>query len=84
MATLYAWTGALRKRGELDGLVELVEFANTLEEASRKTIEDGVMTKDLAQISELTDRKIVSTESFLLEVKQKLDELYQKYKLRKG
>lgn len=84
MATLYAWTGALRKRGELDGLVELVEFANTLEEASRKTIEDGVMTKDLAQISELTNRKIVSTESFLVEVKQKLDEMYQEHKVGKG
>ncbi|MHB1653638.1 MAG: NADP-dependent isocitrate dehydrogenase [Desulfitobacteriaceae bacterium] len=75
MATLFAWTGALRKRGKLDGLNELVEFANKLEAASLKTIEEGVMTKDLAQISELTDKKIVSTESFLLEIKQKIEEM---------
>ncbi len=73
IATLFAWTGALRKRGELDGLHELIGFANTLEAAALKTIEEGVMTKDLAQISQLADKKIVSTESFLLEVKQKLE-----------
>lgn len=73
MATLFAWTGALRKRGELDGLNELIEFADKLELASLKTIEEGVMTKDLAPISELTDKKLVNTESFLLEIKQKLE-----------
>ncbi len=73
MATLFAWTGALRKRGELDGLNELIEFANKLEAASLQVIEEGVMTKDLALISELTDKKLVSTESFLLEIKQKLE-----------
>lgn len=77
MATLFAWTGALRKRGELDGLSELVEFANTLEAASIKTIEAGIMTKDLAQISELADKIIVSTELFLQEVKQTLEEMLQ-------
>lgn len=77
MAILFAWTGALRKRGELDGLSELVEFANTLEAASVKTIEAGIMTKDLAQISELPDKIIVSTELFLQEVKQTLEKMLQ-------
>jgi isocitrate dehydrogenase len=77
MATIFAWTGALRKRGELDGLNELVEFANQLEEASLKTIESGVMTKDLALISEVPNKKVVSTEGFLVEVKKTLDQIRQ-------
>jgi len=75
MATIFAWSGALRKRGELDGLKELVEFANQLEEASLKTIEAGIMTKDLALISELPNKKTVSTERFLIEIKQTLDKI---------
>ncbi|KGK91143.1 isocitrate dehydrogenase [Desulfosporosinus sp. HMP52] len=75
MATIFAWSGALRKRGELDGLNELVEFANQLEEASLKTIESGIMTKDLALISELPNKKTVSTEQFLVEIKQTLDSI---------
>jgi len=47
VATIFAWTGALRKRGELDGLLELVAFADKLEEATRRTIEEGEMTGDL-------------------------------------
>ncbi|MEA4901421.1 NADP-dependent isocitrate dehydrogenase [Desulfitobacterium sp.] len=73
MATIFAWTGALRKRGELDGLNELVEFANQLEEASLKTIEAGIMTKDLALIADIPNKKIVNTEGFLLEIKKTLD-----------
>lgn len=73
MATLFAWTGALRKRGELDGLKDLVEFANQLEEASLKTIEAGIMTKDLALIADIPNKKIVNTEEFLLEIKKTLD-----------
>lgn len=73
MATLFAWTGALRKRGELDGINELIEFADKLEKASIKTIENGVMTKDLAALSELKDIKTVNTEQFLVEVKKTLD-----------
>lgn len=73
MATIFAWTGALRKRGELDGLNELVEFADQLEKASLQTIESGIMTKDLALISELPEKKTVNTEQFLLEVKKTLD-----------
>ena len=75
MATLFAWTGALRKRGEIDGIEELVRFADKLDAASIKTIEDGVMTKDLAELSEVTDKKIVNTENFLLEIKRTLDNM---------
>lgn len=74
MATLFAWTGALRKRGEIDGINELVEFADKLEVASIRTIEEGVMTKDLAPLSELENKKIVNTEEFLLEIKKRLEE----------
>jgi isocitrate dehydrogenase len=73
MATLFAWTGALRKRGELDNIPELVEFADKLEAASIKTIEEGAMTKDLAQLSEVQNKKIVNTENFLKEIKVRLD-----------
>ncbi len=75
MATLFAWTGALKKRGELDGLHELVAFADKLEKASIKTIESGVMPKDLVQISEVVNKKAVNTEEFLLEIKKALDEM---------
>lgn len=75
MATLFAWTGALRKRGELDNLNDLVDFANKLEKASIKTIDDGVMTKDLAAIAEHDNIKVVNTEDFIKEVKVRLDAL---------
>lgn len=73
VATLFAWTGALKKRGELDGLKELVTFAEKLEQASLATIEAGVMTKDLAQLSELPNKKIVNTKEFLIEIQKQLD-----------
>lgn len=73
MATLFAWTGALRKRGELDGLGELIEFANKLEAASIKTIEEGVMTKDLAELAQVSNLKVVNTQNFLEEIKNRLD-----------
>jgi isocitrate dehydrogenase len=73
MATLFAWTGALRKRGELDGIAELVEFADKMEKASIQTIESGIMTKDLASLSELKDKKTVNTEQFLIEVRNTFD-----------
>lgn len=75
MATLFAWTGALRKRGELDGNTALTDFADTLEAASIKTIEEGVMTKDLSQLSELSEKKIVNTADFLKEVRVRLDSM---------
>ena len=68
MATLFAWTGALKKRGEIDGINELVEFASKLEDVSIKTIEDGVMTKDLVQLSNLPNKRAVNTEAFLSEI----------------
>ncbi|KGP75451.1 isocitrate dehydrogenase [Desulfosporosinus sp. Tol-M] len=74
MATIFAWSGALRKRAELDGITELAEFAGKLEAASIKTIEEGVMTKDLAELSEVTNKKVVNTRNFLVEIKQRLDE----------
>ena len=72
VATIFAWTGALRKRGELDGLTDLVNFANHLEEATIKTIEDGVMTGDLYLLSKLENKKKVNTEEFLREVAARL------------
>lgn len=73
MATLFAWTGALRKRGELDNLPELIDFADKLENASIETIEDGVMTGDLAALSSLDNITKVDTEAFLTEIAKRLD-----------
>jgi len=72
MATLFAWTGALKKRGELDKIADLSDFANKLERAAIKTIEEGVMTKDLAVMAELANIKVVNTEDFLKEVNNRL------------
>ena len=72
VATLFAWTGALRKRGELDGLDDLYKFADKLEEATINTIEDGVMTGDLYSLSKLDNKKKVNTEEFLLAINERL------------
>ncbi|MCI9302760.1 NADP-dependent isocitrate dehydrogenase [Clostridium sp.] len=72
IATIFAWTGALRKRGELDGNYKLVEFAERLEKASLKTIEDGVMTKDLAMLTDLKNVKTVNTYDFIKEIRSRL------------
>ena len=72
VATLFAWTGALRKRGELDGNKELSDFADKLEKATIKTIEDGVMTGDLYVLSNLDNKRKVNTEDFLLEINNRL------------
>ncbi|MGN0633336.1 MAG: NADP-dependent isocitrate dehydrogenase [Oscillospiraceae bacterium] len=72
VATLFAWTGALRKRGELDELPELVNFADCLEKATIKTIEDGVMTGDLYLLSTLENKTKVNTEDFLKAVDERL------------
>lgn len=74
VATLFAWTGALRKRGELDGNKELSDFADKLEKATIKTIEDGVMTGDLYVLSNLENKRKVNTEDFLLEINNRLKE----------
>lgn len=71
MATIFAWTGALRKRGQLDNLADLVDFADRLERASIKTIEDGIMTKDLVGIFDGV-AKGVNSEEFLQEIAKRL------------
>ena len=75
VATLFAWTGALRKRGELDELPELVKFADDLERATIMTIENGIMTGDLAALSTLENKRTVDTETFLVEVNKTLDSI---------
>ena len=76
VATLFAWTGALRKRGELDDLPELSAFADNLEKATLQTIEeDGIMTGDLAAMSTLPNAKKVDTEGFLLAIRDRLEQL---------
>ena len=75
MATLFAWTGALHKRGELDGTPELCAFADKLEKAAVQTIEDGVMTGDLIPLSSLPNKTKVDTEAFLREVAKRLEAL---------
>lgn len=71
IATLYAWTGALKKRGELDQLNDLVEFANKLERAAIETVEDGIMTKDLISLAEGEKRQVTTIE-FLKEINVRL------------
>ena len=76
VATLFAWTGALRKRGALDDLPELSAFADKLEKATLQTIEeDGIMTGDLAAMSTLPNAKKVDTEGFLLAIRDRLEQL---------
>lgn len=75
MATLFAWTGALRKRGELDDNKALCDFADKLEKASIETIENGIMTGDLASMSTLPNIQKVGTEEFLIAVRDRLESL---------
>ncbi len=75
VATLFAWTGALRKRGELDDTPELCAFADKLEKATIDTIESGIMTGDLYLLSTLENKTKVNTEDFLKAVNEKLKEL---------
>ena len=75
VATIFAWTGALRKRGELDGNKELVEFADKLEKATILTIESGKMTKDLAAITNLKKVKVLNSQEFIHEIRTTLEAL---------
>jgi isocitrate dehydrogenase len=75
VATIFAWTGALRKRGELDGIKELQDFADKLEKATIKTIEDGKMTKDLALITTLENPTVLNSENFIKAIRQTLEEM---------
>ena len=77
VATIFAWSGALRKRGELDNLSELVRFADNLEKATITTIENGIMTGDLELLSTLPNKKKVDTEGFLVAVNETLKALMQ-------
>ncbi|MBE6902650.1 MAG: NADP-dependent isocitrate dehydrogenase, partial [Ruminococcaceae bacterium] len=72
VATIFAWTGALKKRGELDGIAELSAFAEKLEKATVQTIEDGVMTGDLYVLSTLENKRKVNTQDFLIEINNRL------------
>ena len=75
VATIFAWSGALRKRGELDGSSELTEFADKLERATIQTIEDGVMTGDLCMLSKLENKKKVDSRTFLEEINSRLSQM---------
>lgn len=75
VATIFAWTGALRKRGELDGIPELVTFADKLEAATIKTIEDGKMTKDLALITTLENVTTLNSADFIKAIRTTLEEM---------
>ncbi|MBR3807723.1 MAG: NADP-dependent isocitrate dehydrogenase [Lachnospiraceae bacterium] len=75
VATIFAWTGALRKRGELDNLPELMAFADKLEKATLKTIEDGKMTKDLALITSLENVTVLNSKDFILAIRETFETL---------
>lgn len=73
IATIFAWSGALRKRGELDGIKELIDFADRLERASLKTIEDGYMTKDLALITTFENPTVLNSLDFIKAIRKNLE-----------
>ena len=72
VATIFAWSGALRKRGELDGNKELMDFADRLEEATIRTIEEGKMTKDLALITTMENPPVLNSEGFIKAIAENL------------
>ena len=73
MATIFAWSGALKKRGELDGLADLAAFGEALEEASLETIRDGIMTKDLCALAEGVTPTAVDSDGFIAAIRQRLE-----------
>ena len=75
VATIFAWSGALRKRGELDNNERLVKFAGKLEFATIKTIESGKMTKDLSMITDLTDIVTLNSRDFIVAIRKELEDL---------
>ncbi len=76
VATIFAWTGALRKRGEMDKLADLAAFADHLEKACIAVIESGKMTKDLALITELEHPTVLNSEQFIREIRKELEKIY--------
>ena len=75
IATIFAWSGALRKRGELDNIKELVDFADKLEKASINTINEGYMTKDLALLTDLENVQVLNSEKFIQAIRERLESL---------
>ena len=73
MATIFAWSGAFKKRGELDGLPELVKFGEALEAASLQTLNDGIMTKDLCGLAEGITPTAVDSEGFIKAIRTRLE-----------
>ena len=73
VATIFAWTGALKKRGELDSNQALSDFAEKLEKACIKTIEDGKMTKDLALITTMENPTVLNSRDFILAIREELE-----------
>ena len=74
VATIFAWSGALRKRGEIDNNQPLMDFADKLESACIQTIEDGKMTKDLALITSISNPTVLNSQDFIRAIRQKLEE----------
>ncbi|MGI6010918.1 MAG: NADP-dependent isocitrate dehydrogenase [Ruminococcus sp.] len=73
VATIFAWTGALRKRGELDGIKDLCDFADRLEKATLHTIESGKMTKDLALITSIPNPTVLNSKEFILAIREEME-----------
>ena len=73
MATIFAWSGALRKRGEMDGLDDLRAFGDKLEEACIDTLNDGIMTKDLVGLVDGMEAKAVLTRDFIAAIRERLE-----------
>ena len=76
VATIFAWTGALRKRGELDGIPELAEFADKLEKATIGTIESGIMTKSLSVLSSLENIRVVNGRELIIAIRDRLEQMF--------
>ena len=78
MATIFAWSGALSKRGEKDGLPDLVDFGKKLEQASLDTLNSGIMTKDLVRLATGVEVKEVDSEGFIKAIREHLEALLAK------
>lgn len=76
IATIFAWSGALRKRGEMDDNNDLIKFADNLEKASIQTINEGYMTKDLALLSDLDNVKVMNSQEFIKKIRIRLEKIY--------
>ncbi len=76
IALIYAWTSALRLRGEVDGLLELIRFSNNLEQAVLNTIGNGYMTRDLAKYTNISEPYVLGTKDFILAIKKYFEDIY--------